>query len=298
MTFNNTLRAGLAAVPLLTGAAHAQLSIHSLTDVIEGHEVGGVTIDMIGNVYAADFGDVVWKVTPEGVRTEFAAGMYGTAGNAIDNQGYLLQSSFYGDTVTRIDRKGRAEPLVTQGLSRPTGIAVNKGTGEAYVANCRGNSIVKIYPGGVASPFAKSDLFNCPYGLTIDRDGNLYSVNFQDSRMLKIDRQGKVSLFATISRQGLGYLCFKGDRFYVTAFRSHEIYEVKLDGTARRILGNGERKIVDGTAAEARLSFPAGIACHPWAPRLYVNEDVNESGAVLPRRSIIRVITLDERVEP
>jgi hypothetical protein len=29
---------------------------------------------MIGNIYAADFGDVVWKVTPEGERTEFATG--------------------------------------------------------------------------------------------------------------------------------------------------------------------------------------------------------------------------------
>jgi DNA-binding beta-propeller fold protein YncE len=298
MTLKKALRVARAtaiiATSVLTGSiARAEISIHSLTGTIEGHEVGGVAIDMIGNIYAADFGDVVWKVTPEGMRTEFAAGMYGTSGNAIDNQGYLLQASFYGDAVTRIDRKGRAEPSVIRGLNRPSGIAVNKQTGEAYVANCRGNSIAKIAADGAASPFANSDLFNCPYGMTFDREGNLYVVNFQDPRMLRVERNGAVSLFATVSQRGLGYLCFKGDRFYVTAFWSHEIYEVKLNGSAQRILGNGERKIVDGKASEARLSFPAGIACHPWAPRLYVNEDVNESGAVLPRRSIIRVITLE-----
>ncbi|MET0532994.1 MAG: hypothetical protein ABW171_02115, partial [Steroidobacter sp.] len=132
--------------------------------------------------------------------------------------------------VSRIDRKGQVTPFVTQGLSRPAGIAVDRHNGDVYIANCRGNSVVKI------------------------------------------DRKGVVSVFATISDQGLGYLCFKNDRFYVTAFWSHAIYEVAMNGSARRVLGNGERGIVDGAGDEARLSFPAGIACHPWAPRLYVNE--------------------------
>jgi DNA-binding beta-propeller fold protein YncE len=291
MTINKAGAACLAT--FLATAAHADISIRSLTGVIEGHEVGGIAIDMIGNIYAADFGDVVWKVTPEGVRKEYAAGMYGTAGNAIDRQGHLLQSSFYADSLSRIDRNGKVESFVTEGLNRPVGVAVDRQTGDAYVANCRGNSIAKVGGDGKAVPFANSGLFNCPYGLTFDREGNLYSVNFQDPRMLKIDRKGAVSVFATLSGKGLGYLCFKSDRFYVTAFWSHAIYEVTLDGTSRRILGNGERAIVDGTASQARLSFPAGIACHPWAPRLYVNEDVNESGAVVPRRSIIRVIELE-----
>jgi hypothetical protein len=98
-------------------------------------------------------------------------------------------------------------------------------------------------------------------------------------------------LFARVSEKGLAHLCFKDNRFYVTAFRSHEIYEVALDKSVKRILGNGERGMVDGRRTTARLSFPMGIACHPWAPRLYVNEDVNEGA--LPRQSIVRVITLD-----
>lgn len=283
----------VSALFLASAAACAQTEIRSLTGIIVGHEVGGVTIDMIGNIYAADFGDVVWKITPEGERSEFASGMYGTSGNAIDNEGNLLQASFYGDAVTKIDRKGRAAPFATRGLNRPAGIAVNRQTGEVYVANCRDNSVAKIAPDGSASAFAKSALFNCPYGMSFDREGNLYVVNFQDNRMMKIDPKGAVVPFATVSEKGLGHLCFKGDRFYVTAFWSHEIYEVGLDGSVKRILGNGERRIVDGAGPAARLSFPAGIACHPWAPRLYVNEDVNESGAILPRRSIIRAITLE-----
>ncbi len=276
---------------LASASARAEPEIRSLTPVIDGHEVGGLTIDMIGNVYAGDFGDIVWRITPEGERREFAGGMYGTAGNAIDIAGNLLQSSFYGDAVFRIDRKGVAQPFVTRGLNRPVGIAVDRQTGEAFVANCRGNSIVKVAADGSVAPFAQSELFNCPYGIAFDRQRNLYAVNFQDNRMLRIDPQGAVTLFARVSEKGLAHLCFKDNRFYVTAFRSHEVYEVALDKSVKRILGNGERGLVDGRRTTARLSFPMGIACHPWAPRLYVNEDVNEGA--LPRQSIVRVITLD-----
>src|SRR5947209_20529812 len=53
--------------------AGAQTTIRSLTGIIEGHQVGGVTIDLIGNIYVADFGDLVWKITPQGERQVFAS---------------------------------------------------------------------------------------------------------------------------------------------------------------------------------------------------------------------------------
>jgi DNA-binding beta-propeller fold protein YncE len=290
------IRASAFAVALLAAGvcAGAEPRIRALTDVIDGHAVGGVTADMIGTLYVADFGETVWKVTIEGERTVFASGLYGASGNAIDNEGNLLQASFYGNSITRIDRKGEAKPFVTRGLRGPVGIAVNKQTGDVYVANCSGNFIAKVAPDGSATPFANSDLFKCPNGIALDPQGNVYTVNFRDNQMLKIDPKGTVTPFATLSQKGLGHLCFRDDRFFVTAFASHEIYEVKLDGTARRILGNGEPGIVDGAGAKARLSFPNGIACNPWGRRLYINEFVGDAVAVLPRRAIIREITIDE----
>jgi DNA-binding beta-propeller fold protein YncE len=281
------------ALLLATVSARAQIEIRSFTGVIEGHAVGGVTIDLVGNIYVADFGDFVWKITPEGERQVFASGLYGASGNAIDNEGSLLQSNYYGNSIVKIDRTGQTKSFVSSGLSGPVGIAVNSQTGDVYVANCRGNSIGKIATDGTVSSFARSDLFSCPNGISFDREGNLYAVNFRDNKMLKIDPHGLVTPFATISAKGLGHLCFSKDRFYVTAFQSHEIYEVRLDGTSNRILGNGQRAVVDGRGAKAQLSFPNGIACHPWARRLYINEYVNESTSSLPRRAIIREIVLE-----
>jgi hypothetical protein len=245
----------LLALLFAAVSARAQAAIRSLTEVIEGHAVGGVTIDLVGNIYVADFDDVVWKITPEGERHEFASGFYGASGNAIDKEGNLLQSNFYGDSITKVDRKGQAKPFVTTGLSGPVGIAIDKQTGNVYVANCRGNSITKVAADTSVSTFTKSDLLKCPNGIAIDDQANLYVVNFRNNKMLKIDPKGVVSVFASISEKGLGHVCFKQDRFYVTGYESHEIYEVTLDGNVKRILGNGERGIVDGVGPKVRLSF-------------------------------------------
>lgn len=279
---------------VLATVSDAQITIRSLTGVINGHGVGGIAVDAVGNIYMADFGDLVWKITPDGERRVFASGLYGSSGNAIDEQGNLLQADFYGNSITKIDRKGKATPFVTRGLSGPVGIAIRK-SGEVYVANCRSNSISRIAPDGTASLFAKSDLFKCPNGIAFDPQENLYAVNFRDNRMLKIDPKGVVTLFTTVSEKGLGHLCYKEGRFYVTATDAHEIFEVALDGTAKRILGNGKRGIVDGSGAKARLSFPNGIALSPYGRRLYVNELVNESLHSFPPRAIIREILLEEK---
>ena len=283
----------VSALLFAAGSLRAETEIHSLTDVIAGHSTGGVTVDSLGNIYVADFGDVVWKITPDSQRHEFATGLYGASGNAIDKDGNLLQSNFYGDSITKIDRKGQTTPFITSGLSGPVGIAINKQTGDVYVANCRGNSIAKIATDGTVSSFAKSELFKCPNGISFGPEGNLYVVNYRDNKMLKIDPKGVVTPFATVSEKGLGHLCFNKDRFYVTASQSHAIYEVMLDGTVKRILGNGERGIVDGAGAKVRLSFPNGITVHPWARRLYINEFVNESTYSWPPRAIIREIILE-----
>ena len=272
--------------------ANSQVEIRTLTGVIEGHEVGGVSVDMTGVIFAADFGDSVWRITPEGERTILARGLYGSAGNAIDAKGNLLQASYYSDEIVKIDRHGRVTPFAAGGLSRPAGIAVDRRTGSVFVTNCGDNTIARIAPDGIVSRFSESEIFSCPYGITLDRSGNLYVANYNDNRVMKVDAGGAVTLFATVSGRGLSHLCFKGDRLYVAAFRSHAVYQISAQGNVMRVLGNGTPGTVDGIGESARLSFPFGVGCHPWAPRLYLNEELNAVEGMLPRRSSIRVIHL------
>ena len=158
-------------LPFLSANAHAQ-SIHPLTDIMEGHQVGGVSVDAVGNLYVADFGDLVWKIPPEGQPHIFAEGFYGSSGNAVDHLGNLFQSSYYGDFISKIDRTGHATVLTASGLRGPVGIAIDRITGELYVANCNGNTVSRIGGDGVASTFAQSDLLKCPNGIVFDSNGH------------------------------------------------------------------------------------------------------------------------------
>src|SRR5437762_1863224 len=62
-------------------SVRAETEIRSLTGIIEGRQVGGVTIDLLDNIYVAGFGDLVWKITPEGERQVFASALYGASDN-------------------------------------------------------------------------------------------------------------------------------------------------------------------------------------------------------------------------
>ncbi|MDX1429124.1 MAG: hypothetical protein R3282_02500, partial [Rhodothermales bacterium] len=232
----------VSVVAIPAQPAGAQLSskdyqVYTLVDSIAGG-VGGVAADRAGTIYVADFGDNVWKVKPDGRISLFASGFYGASGNTIGPMGYLYQSSFYGNYVSRVDRHGNHEVYVSDGISGPVGVAMDA-DGNLYVNNCSANSISKVSPDRSASTLVQSDLLNCPNGLTLGPDGNLYVVNFSDERMLKVTPDGEISLFATLPGGGNGHVTVAGGSLFATSFRGQKVYSVSMDGEVALVAGTG-----------------------------------------------------------
>lgn len=243
--------------------------------------VGGVAVDRLGLVYVADFAETVYKITPDGRVSVFATGLYGASGNAVDSHGNLLQASFLGDAITRIDRHGNQEVLAADGLQGPVGIAVDEDD-RLVVCNCRGNYLARVTPDGQVSRFAESDLFRCPNGITRGPDGDYYVVNFSDGRMLRVTSDGAVSEFALIPGGGNGHVAFAQGAFYVTGFQSQRVYKVETDGEVAPFAGVGSVGENDGPVAEASFSWPNGIAVGPTGDRLYINDFVNRTPPTVP----------------
>jgi sugar lactone lactonase YvrE len=246
--------------------------VRTVVDTLPG-AVGGVTVDRGGTIYVADFGEQVFKVTPDGRVTVFATGLYGASGNAIDPQGNLFQSNFWGNYISRIDRQGRQE-VFAEGLNGPVGIAIEP-DGGLVVCNCPANSLSRVTPQGRVTEFVASDLLSCPNGIARGPDGAFYVVNFRDERMVKVTPDGKASEFARLPGGGNGHVTLARGHLYATSFQGHRVYRVSMDGDVTLFAGTGARGEANGPALEATFSWPNGIAAGPQGDRLFVNDFLN-----------------------
>ncbi len=277
MSRNSIRAAALLCILLVPITVSAQISrVITLADSLVGG-VGGLSIDLMSNIYSADFMGTVWRIKPDGRVSKFATGFYGASGNTFDSRGNLYQASFNGNYVSKVDRNGGHEIWVDEGLSGPVGMVFNA-DGDLFINNCRGNTISIIGQDGIAKEFASGDLFNCPNGITFGPDGALYVVNFSDAQMIRIDSEGNATAFATIPGRGNGHVTLARGNFYVTAFQTNQVYMVTPDGVVSHVAGTGQFGESDGDALTATFVFPNGIAVDPGrGDRLFVNDYINRT---------------------
>ncbi len=255
----------------------------TLTEPFNGS--GGVTLDAEGNIFVADFGETlgnangtkVYRVYRNGTIEEFADGLEGASGNDFNSEGYLLQSNIAGGYVSKISPDGKVEQFASEQIFAPVGVVVNSGD-TAFVADCGANQFAMITPDGQSSFFRSHPEFACPNGLTMDDDGNLYTCNFRNGKVLKITKDKIVSTVATIPSDRCGHLTYSNGFLYVVGRCSNQIYRVSLEGDVQLIAGSGGRGNDDGQALEATFNLPNGIAASADGDTLFINDAVSLDG--------------------
>ncbi len=168
-----------------------------------------IAIDKNGNIYVADRDNYrIRKITLDGTVITFA----GSAEN---------------DLVIGYQDGPAAEAQ----FNKPTGVAVDS-SGNLYVADTNNHCIRKITPDGTVSTLAGSPTpgfadgkgklaqFNLPYGVAVDKDGNVY----------------------------------------VADTANHRIRKITPDGTVTTLAGNGQPGNADGPAAQAQFRMPQALA--------------------------------------
>lgn len=273
----------LFAFTLLATPAAGQ-EVKTLTSSFQAS--GGVSVDVRGDIYVADFGILlnnangtqVHKVLRDGSVSVFANGLRGASGNDFDSQGNLFQSNIAGGFVSKITPAGLVSTFASSNINGPVGCVVDA-QDNVYVTNCaQGGGITKITPSGQTSIFSQSSLFNCPNGLTIDDSGTLYTCNFGNGDVIKITPGGVASRLATIPGNNNGHLTFANGMLYVVARCANQIYKVSLEGAVQLLAGSGGRGNLNGPALQATFSIPNGIAASPDGDTLYVNDAVPTTG--------------------
>ncbi len=265
---------------------------------------GGISVLPDGDVLVADFGAnlgsafgrTVLRFTPAGAQSVYASGLVGASGNALHPDGRLIQSNIGQSSVMAITPSGELSTLST-GINTPIGVAVRT-DGSIYVAACGSNQIMRAIPGSAAAVYVNSTLLACPNGLTVDDQDNLYTVNFSDGRMVRIDPSGSASLFATIPGGGNGHVTFGNDHFYVTANRANQIYQVDRQGQVTLLAGSGAFGFADGGPEQASFNRPNGIGISPDGRTVYVSQRLSSFAAGGLHPNVLRAIDLDTGAPP
>jgi len=263
---------------------------------------GDIAVDVAGNLYVADFGDLlanpngtqVLKITPAGAVSVFATGLSGASGNEFDDQGILYQSNFASGEVSKIDPLGNVTTFST-GHTGPVGVAFDD-DGNVYVANCADASIKKVEQDGTWTTLAQGQPLSCPNGLTFAADGNLYTCNFNNGNVVQVTLGGAMTVFTTVPGGSNAHITFARGALWVVSRLGSRIFRLDLDGTLIRVAGRPARGNADGDEDTCRFSIPNGIAFSPDETKIYTNSAVDTVGLNL-NPVLVRVIDISTSVD-
>ena len=256
----------------------------------------GLDGDSAGNLYVADsFNHRVRRIAPDGTITTIAGtgepGFSGDGGPATAAQlhspmdvklgpaGSLYVVERDNHTVRRISARGT--------------ITTVAGTGEAGFSG----------DGGIGTEAQ----LNEPYGIAVDRDGNIYVADSGNHRVRKISTEGIITTVAGIGTPGYSgdggmanraelnspqaVLVTAGNELIINDEHNYRIRRVRASGIIETIAGTGEPGFSGdgGPASEARLADPEYL----WmdtAGNLYLTDGDNNRVRKVDRAGIISTI--------
>lgn len=183
-----------------------------------------------------------------------------------DNKGNMYVTDK--EKLIKISTNGNIDTLVNQRVGG--GIIADK-KGDLYTIDFYNQMMKKISQQGKVETFITSSLFNGPTGIAYNDDKDeIYVGNWNDGKILLVNKNGNVSEIIDTTGE-IGRMTFGNNHIYVTSNSEHLIYEISLNGTITKTIGNGNKGETDGDAFMATFSNPNGIGISPDGNVLYVS---------------------------
>lgn len=273
----------------------------------------GLAIDSDNNLFVTDqHNHRVRKIYPTG-ETTLIAGYYrgdvdgngalasfdNPSGIIIASNGDLCITDCYNHKIKKISatndvitysgniREGLVNGDVkSASFSYPFGMALDI-DGNLYIADNGNHQIRKISSSGEVTTFAgstqgsndgtvKTARFNNPYGVAVDKLGNVYVADSGNNKIRKITPQGIVKTIAGSdvniagSDDGIGgialfnfptgiYVDSSDQTIYIADRHNHKIRKIDDKNVVSTISGTGVSGGVDGDNSVASFSYPSGI---------------------------------------
>ena len=257
----------------------------------------GLTFDKKGNLYIADRNNHrIRKVDTRGIITTVAGN--GTAGFSGDG-GKATQAQLNLPSGVAVDDKGNI--YISDRSNNRVRVVDNKGTITTFAGN--GGDRYS----GDSGPATKAQLSK-PFGLALDKKGNLYIADRENNRVRKVNPQGIITTVA-----GDGGFFFMGDNgpsyrasiagptgvvvdkngiLYIADRNNNRIRSVDTQGMIRTVAGTGQQDY-NGESEMARdtnLYLPFGVALDQDGKILIIDRSHYRIRRMDPRRGSIETV--------
>jgi uncharacterized protein (TIGR03437 family) len=218
------------------------------------------------------------------------------------------QSGFYQiGSAAGSDWVGDGGVAISAILLQAEGLAADA-SGNVYVADASDHRVRRISPGGVIQTVAGTGIpgfsgdggaavaaqLNAPYGLALDKNGNLYIADLGNARVRKIAPDGTITTVAgagTLAPGGANdgapavsislnaprnVAADSSGNLYISDFNAHRVYRLSPGGALTTVAGTGVPGFSGdgGSASQAKLGFPAGLALDGQGS-LYIGDTQN-----------------------
>jgi NHL repeat len=255
--------------------------------------------DLRGNVYISDtFNHRIRKVDPRGIITTVAG---------TDDRGY----------------NGDDKPATKATLWYPAGIAVDT-QGDIYIADLGNNRVRKVDPRGIITTLAGEGdegsagdggpatqaLLDGPFGVAVDRAGDVYIADTDGQRIRKVDPRGIITTVAGTGQRGFsgdggpatkatlnsprGIAVDSAGNLYITDRGNERIRKVDTKGVITTLAGTGAGGFSgdNGPAGAAKLASPDGSVGIDTQGNVFIaDRGNNRIRAVVPQSRKITTLT-------
>ena len=206
-------------------------------------EPWGITVDSIGNVFVADTkNNKIRKITPSGLVSTIA----GTGSFGITDAANPLVASFGNPTGIAVDKKGNL--YIGDHLTH----LIRKISVSGAVTTLAGD---RNYPNntGLVDGIGQAAKFQRPYGIEVDKNGNVYVADEWNHAIRKISPFGVVTTIGGNGAKGL-----KNDAGTAATFNFP--WDVAIDSTGAVYVADGNNYVIRKIDLNNTVSTFAGSA--------------------------------------
>ena len=180
---------------------------------------------------------------------------------------------FMAQTIYRFDSQG--EEIASYAIAgSPSGIIKDKDSEDMIFTNFVINSINRLSPEGVVSIISDAAGLNGPVGLAYDDQGVLFTGNFNDRDIYRVELDGTIQYIANPGEaSNLGFIAFAQGKLWGTVIGEHKLYRIEPYQVEQVVEYAGSTAGgQDGDLEEATFSQPNGISFDPSGQTMYVTD--------------------------